>query len=198
MSTLFVNNLTTASGSTITVPTGKQIIGTDTNSIKAPGMVVQAVFDDPTSAFTSGNGNTQVATTSTSYVNSGIKLLITPKYANSLILINGSLQMATPANDYSYITMKRVISGGATTDLGHVHADGRNFGIATKGSASAYGWDQVAIQYPDKPNTTSQIEYQFWWRNNATSGTTYLGWTSGSNGSNPHNQLFLHALEIAQ
>ena len=190
MSTLFVNNLTTASGTDITVGAGK--------TIKAPGMVVQAVFDDPTSAFTSGNGNTQVATTSTSYVNSGIKLLITPKYANSLILINGSLHMATPVNDYSYITMKRVISGGATTDLGHVHADGRNFGIVTKGAGNGYGWDQVAIQYPDKPNTTSQIEYQFWWRNNATSGTTYLGWTSASNGSTPHNQLFLHALEIAQ
>ena len=35
MSTLFVNNLNTASGTTITIPTGKQLIGTDTNSIKA-------------------------------------------------------------------------------------------------------------------------------------------------------------------
>ena len=41
MSTLFVNNLNTASGSTITIPTGKQLVGTDINSIKAPGMIVQ-------------------------------------------------------------------------------------------------------------------------------------------------------------
>jgi len=190
MSTLHVNNLTTASGTDITVGTGK--------TIKAPGMVVQAVFDDPTSAFTSSNGNTQSSTTSTSFVNSGIKISITPKYANSLILISGSLNMATPVNDYSYVTMKRVISGGATTDLGHVHSDGRNFGIIAKGAASAYGWDQVSIQYPDKPNTTSQIEYQLWHRNNATSGSTYLGWTSASNGVLPHNMIFLNALEIAQ
>ena len=39
-STLKINNLDTASGTTITIPTGKQLIGTDTNSIKAPGMVV--------------------------------------------------------------------------------------------------------------------------------------------------------------
>ena len=29
MSTLFVNNLNTASGSTITIPTGKTLVGTD-------------------------------------------------------------------------------------------------------------------------------------------------------------------------
>ena len=62
MSTLFVNNLNTASGSTITVPTGKQIIGTDTNSIKAPGMVIQSVHSDtstwtPRATTTSGMTN---------------------------------------------------------------------------------------------------------------------------------------------
>ena len=36
MSTLFVNNLNTASGSTITVPTGKKLIVTDSAGLIAP------------------------------------------------------------------------------------------------------------------------------------------------------------------
>ena len=37
MSTLLVNNLNTASGSTITVPTGKNLVVTDAGSLYAPG-----------------------------------------------------------------------------------------------------------------------------------------------------------------
>ena len=43
MSTLFVNNLNTASGSTITVPTGKQVIVTDEGGLRVPGSVIQVV-----------------------------------------------------------------------------------------------------------------------------------------------------------
>ena len=41
MSTLFVNNLNTASGSTITVPTGKKIVVTDAGGVQVPHMVAQ-------------------------------------------------------------------------------------------------------------------------------------------------------------
>jgi hypothetical protein len=171
---------------------------TSGNGVAIPGHVIQTIFDDPTSAFSSANGNTQVATTSTSYVNTGVKITITPKFSSSLVLLNASIHMATPVNEYSYITVKRVISGGATTDLGHVHSDGRNFGVIAKGAGNAYGWDNVPICFPDKPNTTSSIEYQLWWRNNSTSGTTYVGWTSASNGTFPHNLNFVNVMEIAQ
>ena len=43
MSTLFVNNLNTASGSAITIPTGKTLVGTDLGTIRTPGMVIQVV-----------------------------------------------------------------------------------------------------------------------------------------------------------
>ena len=126
MSTLFVNNLNTASGSTITLPTGKQLIGTDTNSIKAPGMVVQFAYRDPTAAFIA-----QASAASDSYVNSNISVTITPKYANSVILIDGDFQfgLSNNFNQYAYVTLKRVISGGATTDLGHQTSGGTNYGI---------------------------------------------------------------------
>ena len=79
MSTLFVNNLNTASGTTITIPTGKQLIGTDSNSIKAPDMVVQVKHHTHATTVTSTSNNTWVA--------SGTTLTFTPKYANSDLYI---------------------------------------------------------------------------------------------------------------
>ena len=42
-STIYVNNLTTASGSTITVPTGKKLVVTDAGGVQVPHMVGQMV-----------------------------------------------------------------------------------------------------------------------------------------------------------
>ena len=44
MSTLFVNNLNTASGDTITLPTGKKILGVDAGSIGGKGNIVNVTF----------------------------------------------------------------------------------------------------------------------------------------------------------
>ena len=195
MSTLFVNNLNTASGSTITLPTGKQLVGTDTNSIKAPGMVVQFAYRDPTAAFIA-----QASAASNSYVNSNISVTITPKYANSVILIDGDFQfgLSDNFNNYAYMTLKRVISGGATTDLGHLTSGGVNYGILQRGGTNAYEWYSQTFTFPDKPNTTSAVTYEVWFRRNGGSGTIYCGWTSSSNGTFPHNGIFLNAIEIAQ
>lgn len=82
MSTLFVNNLNTASGTTITVPTGKSLI--------APGMVLQGVYNTP-----SGN-NTQriddVSTQASLNINNATTrgtctCSVTRKDANSFFLI---------------------------------------------------------------------------------------------------------------
>ena len=42
-STLKINNIDTASGSTITIPTGKQLIVTDAGAVRVPGTVLQVV-----------------------------------------------------------------------------------------------------------------------------------------------------------
>ena len=80
-STLKINNLDTASGTTITIPTGKQIIGTDTGSIKAPGNILQVVN-------VNGNAEGTANTTSSSYTeaNTAFRTTITPKYSNSKIM----------------------------------------------------------------------------------------------------------------
>ena len=41
MSKLFVDEIKGNTGTTVTVPTGQKIAGTDTGSVYAPGMVIQ-------------------------------------------------------------------------------------------------------------------------------------------------------------
>ena len=92
MSTLFVNNLNTASGTTITVPTGKKVVVTDQGGITAPGGVVNTV-------------NLQVSagssTTSTSDVAMCTIGTYTTTVANSKILINAPLQTQVGTNNSS-------------------------------------------------------------------------------------------------
>ena len=79
MSTLFVNNLNTASGSTITIPTGKKLIGTDAGGISAPGMVVQVQQSTASANLnTASNSYVQGPTTSTfTMKDSSNKVLVT-------------------------------------------------------------------------------------------------------------------------
>ena len=177
MSTIYVDNL---------------VEKTSGNGVKIPGHVVQVAYRNPDTY----QGFRYQSSTS-SFADTSLVIQITPKYSDSLIVVQGSVNIGLPANDYNYLNMKRQISGGSVTDLGAVHTDGRNFGIVATGSGSAYGWQNVPIMYPDyNHGTTSQISYTFWMRNNAGSGTHYVGWTSDSNVR--HNNMFLTATEIAQ
>ena len=72
MSTLFVNNLNTASGTTITVPTGRQVIGTDSSTFKQPGMILQTAV---------AQSDSKITKDSTSWVDTG---LFTLQFANNL------------------------------------------------------------------------------------------------------------------
>ena len=159
MSTLFVNNLNTASGTTITVPTGKQIIGTDTNSIKAPGMVIQSVHSD-TSTWTP-----RATTTSTSYTSSGHTLAITPKYSNS-ILLHSYLVSAhnNTAGSYSYVVLNKSGVG--------------NLMDTESANGGKQAWScQGITNIKDIAGTTNAITYTMHFRAGST-GTSYLGWSS--------------------
>ena len=157
----------------------------------AAGSVIQVVRRDPTAA-----AITRYSGTSTSYANTGLAISITPKYANSLVIVRGFINTGAPSNAYFYLTLKRVISGGSTTDLGFT-GSGTNFGVAQHGvSGGGNLWHQASFEYPDAPNTTSAITYQVWAKNNSGSGTHYVGWTGGTDTT--HNGMFLTATEIAQ
>ena len=78
MSTLFVNNLNTASGSTITVPTGKQLIVTDQGGMRVPGSVIQVVNSINT---------THASSNTASWAATDVAATITPKYNTSKVLV---------------------------------------------------------------------------------------------------------------
>ena len=92
MSTLFVNNLTTASGTTITVPTGKKVVVTDQGGITAPGSVVNTVQFPIT-----GGGSTS-STSDVAMLTCGT---YTTTLQNSKILINAPLQTQVGTNNSS-------------------------------------------------------------------------------------------------
>ena len=91
MSTLFVNNLNTASGSTITVPTGKKIIGTDAGSIAGTGNVVNVTHVQY------GSGNS--VSPNTSFVETATLGTVTTTHANSKILVISDLPIQTQDKD---------------------------------------------------------------------------------------------------
>lgn len=164
---------------------------TTANTVHVPGHVIQVIRRDPTAAAIS-----RFSSSSASYADSGLGITITPKFSNSLIIVKGFINTGTPSNIYVYLTLKRAISGGATTDLGF-SGSGVNYGITQHGvTGGAQLWHQTSFEYPDAPNTTSAVTYQIWTRNHSGSGTHYLGWTGGADTT--HNGMFLTAMEIAQ
>jgi hypothetical protein len=176
MSTLFVNNLNTASGSTITVPTGKQIIGTDTNSIKAPGMVIQSVHSD-TSTWTP-----RVTTNSTSYTSTNHTLTITPKYSNSILLHSYFVSTHNnSAGHYVYIVLNKSGVG--------------NLMDTESANGGKQAWSSQGItNIKDIAGTTNAITYTMHLKA-GTSGTAYLGWTSSFSNQ---NSCSWSIIEIAQ
>ena len=92
MSTLFVNNLNTASGTTITVPTSRRIVVTDQGGITAPGAVVNtAQVQLATGASTSSTSDVALVTAGT----------YTTTIANSKILVAVNIQTQVGTNNDS-------------------------------------------------------------------------------------------------
>ena len=191
MSTLFVNNLNTASGSTITIPTGKTLVGTDTASIKAPGNVIQVVtktFGDQTTV-------TSYGTTYTDVTNGTIA--ITPKFNNSQILIipNLSILIQDSGTTYAYFGVRclrgssTVLSPGLNLDSNGSYDYGIGIGPASGVMSSLQFDTRVTAHHIDTPATTSATTYKFQVINYSDGRTTTVNYTGGST---------ILAMEIAQ
>jgi len=112
-STLKINNLDTASGTTITIPTGKTLVGTDAAAIRAPGHIVQVVqnYDNTNEATYSATAFTNITHLNTS---------ITPKVSGSKFLIECTISGAH--NDDAYVGYK--IYKGTSEITGATHTAG--------------------------------------------------------------------------
>ena len=119
MSTLAVNTIQPQTGTTttvdadLTIPTGHKIVGTDSASIYAPGMVVQIAQSDKIGSSnlvvnTSAYGNNKA-----NYVHLGsaFNLSITTKLANSWIVVDGRIGLANTNASHGYFDMKTYHNG---------------------------------------------------------------------------------------
>ena len=196
-STLKINNLDTASGTTITVPTGKQIVGTDTGSFIAPGQIVQIV--------THRHGDLpQHNSSSWTEISSNYRVTITPKYSNSKIVLcaRSTVNPGGVASNTIFLWSLRrsTNSGSSFTNLtsetdGNTGARwGINGGAARRingydtNDMNPIGWDAV-----DTPGVTTAVIYSPFCKQE-TSGTGIMYW--GHSAGNTANWGWHHFYTI--
>lgn len=155
MSTLFVNNLNTASGSTITIPSGKTLKSTDT-PFHGSGNVIQVK-----TTYSTGGALT---TTSTSYVGSGITVAITPKSATSIIIIEFccALDATIGGSDAGGTTHTMYFSesGGSYAKVPNLSSGGLLMYDAGSGGAGNSTHIPCTLRYLHDHNTTNALVYQ--------------------------------------
>ena len=162
MSTLLVNNIDTATGTTITVPTGKELIVTDEGAIRAPGMIVNFAKSVVT-------GNT--ITSSTSFVATGLSITYTPKRAGNDLLVQATMGGDTNAANRSiYLTIFR-----DSTDLGAASSRGFNGLISSTGGRLFVPGYQVVV---DENVTSAARTYTVYGRSGNGSQIEIDGTTS--------------------
>jgi len=172
MSTLHVENLKgLSSGSNankIIVPSGQTLDASAGVITPSSGQVVQCVFRD--------DARGHIATSSSSYVASGVSHSITPKFADSTILIHYHIPMSHTPNSNG-VLVPRIYRNG--TDLSSTsysqgfHTDGNQYVTMT-------------LECKDSShNSTSAITYEVYFRS-TSGGQTFLC----HNGSETHLKLW--------
>ena len=176
MSTLFVNNLNTASGSTITVPTGKKLVVTDAGGMQVPHMVGQMVQ----SGTIAGHSNSASAT----WADTNYTLAITPTASSSKILIHFHIPYrlnGSSTNMRGGMRLNRIISGGATTLIWNTSSDVEMFQVR---NATNEHDAVVSMHLLDSPSTTNAVTYTMQSLRNSDSGMSYISADQSSYGGN--------------
>ena len=166
MSTLFVNNLNTASGTDITIPTGKKLIITDEGSLRVPGTVIQVVNAEKLDTASTNSAMP-------SWVDTGLTCTITPKASNSKILVQVDLAMGISSNVFNYMRVVRNVGGGTFSMLSEAATPGsRSAAHGTVYDSDNQGpVEMQSFTHLDSPATTSAVIYK---AQMATSGGAYV------------------------
>jgi hypothetical protein len=175
---LSVNN------NTITVPSGHKIY--------EPGSVVQVVYASSGFVNQTINSASPVALT-------GLSAIITPKFANSMILIEGVVSAS-----WSYVSSIHIFKNG--TDLIPNHGGNNQSGGATalwthyQSSQESDRPNQVfpfPVLYRDFPNTTSSITYDFR-ANSGWSGGAVAFYLNNRSSADMLSSSYIKLTEVAQ
>ena len=113
MSTLYTDNIRANNASQITLPTGQKIVGTDSASIYAPGMMVQIAQSDKIGSSNLVINTPGYANNKANYrhLGSAYNLTITTKLANSWIVVEGNILLAITNASHGYFDMKIFTNG---------------------------------------------------------------------------------------
>tara|TARA_Y100001937_G_scaffold83837_1_gene113431 strand:- start:416 stop:985 length:570 start_codon:yes stop_codon:yes gene_type:complete len=189
MSTLAVNQITTQTGSTITVnsdinssnitvPTTKKLIGTDSGSIVSPDMVIQCV--------TAGGSDT-FNTSSSSWVQAPVSCNITTKEANSKLLVQATVAVwRSSSGNYFGVRSRNGPQGGSIASPA-TWGDG----YMSSGNIS---WDTT---YQHMYTAGAVGVYTNYYEVYANGASLWFPNNSGSYGSSPH-RWHMTIWEIAQ
>ena len=170
---------TSATPTTVEIASGHKLSGA-AGSIVAPGQVIQTVVSST---------NTPVTIASSSFVDTGHAVTITPKFSTSKILLTCFGGHAWNGNNSNKVRCFTIYRG--STDLGHGTG-----GIWTH-YCNAYNAQPHAGSVLDSPNTTSSTTYTVYGRGQDTS-TQYYTVDIGGSGTDDVPTVTLTAMEIAQ
>jgi len=179
MSTLFVNNLNTASGTDITVASGK--------TIKAPGMIVQVQSGQLDTQFTmSSNQSTQTDV--------GLSVTITPKYSNSKLFVQATGN--TYSSQYNDNPLHRIVRtvGGVATSIAAT-----DYMTYSQNNSGGQGGAYVQ-SVMDTAQSTAAHEYKIQIRSDLGSNTVYFNVndTNNQGTSEEAQRSTIVVMEIAQ
>ena len=136
------------------------------------------------------------STSSTSLVDTGLSVSITPSSTSNKILIMYALYMSVNENEYSGSTS--IVRGSTEIFIGDA--------ISSSRRASAFMWPNsgrdphfVGHQFLDSPSTTSSTTYKIQYRSNYTSQTVYIGRSTIGVASDSHSTTpaSLTVMEVA-
>ena len=199
MSTLAVNQITTQTGDTITLPTGKKIVGTDAGSIVVPGQIIQ-VQTSTTSAQMSFTSTPSAWTDLT-----GMTVNITPKAVNNKILVTGVMYIGSNSNPNGGVRCYRSeTSGGGNASA--VGATGTSDGTYIRAGAfwnsddfatGDYTLHDLSFQLEDTVPSTNQLTYKLQWSSSQSSGDVqYINRVKHATGSG-QGTMSISVAEIA-
>ena len=130
-------------------------------------------------------------TTSTSYVDSGYSITITPKNTSSKILIYANISCYCTNNHYGYFRIYNSTAGRYVNSEGGVTNDGM-YESAMGGKSQ---WSMMPIEALDLPGSTSAQTYKIYTRSSSSGGTWNCGWSSSA--PNTMNYNFMSATEFS-
>ena len=166
MSTLFVNNLNTASGTSIALASGKTLNASGGTFTPSSGQIVQYVTRDYTMNQGTFTSNTDTAATD-------IYVDITPKSASNKIVW------------YTQLIFKNDTDGGYAKFAVYNHTTTTQWGSGyngaggyTTGSNMANAWVEVPVTAVNTAGTTSTMRLMLYVRT-PNGGTNNLGWSNG-------------------